>query len=613
MSIKIKITNISGFTATSTFTLKKGLNMVEAPNAAGKTSFVNALQTMILPKRDLRSMRHFLNYFFSSGSAVLIDEKGKERSRVLRAGEPGRLIISGDPFYPNGDKAALLAFAVPGNEFMEKVQDALPLEQAFERLSGSQYYKYARMWLEKQKSKTLDELSRFREDLLHLESMRNELTQLKRKLQDFIKEKQQLPSIKEVQARTKINEKLIKKRDELTKFQVSADGAQFTIQNNTKRIERLKETLQYLQQEIENFEKQHPNISNEIKKMTEEIARLRREKGTLDIQQSLLRVQLEATRKNIIQGKRFELAECFACGQAFSEEEMVKREQVLESELASVSRQIAEIGSNIGGLDRAKENLTAEEIRIKRDIREQLTDANEEVTKLESEVKKAKSILEKANGAIKKLSNEIEQLEKTVDKTAVKIIEQHGELSGKIEMTQNRIDGINEEITRLAEINVQLAVSERKENFLTTAAAYIAKREAAIKDAARIKFNQRINEVYKAMGFTDFETIEIDEIFHLKVRRKSGTRIIEQDITSLSATERLTIAIIAMLAGKEEYLPDFPFFVLDELTTSYDPTRFKTIVDYLQRTVPYTIVTALTPFEEQKEIRMIYGSQALSP
>ena len=613
MSVKIKITNIGGFTEARAFTIKKGLNVLEAPNATGKTSFIHALQTIILSKKNLSNMRHFLNYFFASGSVTLIDEKGKEWSRTLRVGEPRKLIVSGAPFYANGDKAALLAFAVPGNEFMEKVQAALPLERVFEELSGSRYYKHARMWLEKQKSKTLDELRFFREDLLHLENMRDELKRLQQELEDFTKQKRQLPPIKEVQRRAKVNEKLIEKRDELTKLQVSVDGAQYTLKTNNEKIKRLQETIQYLQQEIENFEQQHPNLSNEIKTMTEEIAELRREKEHLIIQQGLLRAQLEATRKNIIQGKRFNVGDCFACGRPFSEKELAKREQTLEKELASVSRHIAETDSGINSLDKAKEDLAAEEIRIKRDIREQLTDANEEAAKLENEVKKAQSTLEKARDIIKKLESKIEQLEKTIEKTAVNIIEQHGELKGKIEMTQNRIDKINEEIERLAEVNEKLILSERKENFLTKATTYIAERETAIKDAARIKFNNRINEVYKVLGFTDFQSIEIDDFFHLKVRRMLGSRVIEQDIKSLSATERLTIAIIAMLAGKEEYLPDFPFFVLDELTTSYDPTRFKTIIDYLQGTVPYTIVTALAPFEKEIEIKMLHGPQALSP
>ena len=613
MSMKIKVANIGGFAEAQTFTIRKGLNVLQAPNAAGKTSFIYALQTTVLSKQKLSNMRHFLNYFFASGSVTLTDEEGKEWSRILRAGEPGKLIVSGAHLYPNGDKAALLAFAVPGNEFMEKVQTALPLEQAFEELSGSRYYRHARMWLEKQKSKTLDELRFFREDLLRLESMRNELKKLQLQLEDFTKQKRQLPPIREVQVRAKINEKLIKKRDELTKLQVSIDSAQYTIKTNNEKIERLQETIQSLQQEIENFEKQHPNLSNEIRALTQDITKLRQEKEHLFIQQGLLRAQLEATRKNIIQGKRFNVTECFACGQPFSEKEIADREQTLENELASVGRHIAEVESNINGLDKAKEDLAAEEIRIKRDIREQLTDANEQVTKLENTVQKAQNTLEEASKITEKLTREIEQLEKTVDKTAVRIIEQHGELKGKIEMAQNRIDKINEEIQRLAEVNEKLVLLEHKEDFLTNFIAHIAEREAAIKDAARIRFNKRVNEVYKSLRFTDFQNIEIDEFFHLKVRRMLGSRIIEQDIRSLSATERLTIAIIAMLAAKEEYLPDFPFFVLDELTTSYDPTRFKTIVDYLQRTTPYTIVTALTPYEEQKEIQMLYGPQALSP
>ena len=609
--MKIKIANIGGFAEAQTFTIRKGLNVLQAPNAAGKTSFINALQTTVLSKQKLSNMRHFLNYFFASGS-VTVTEEGKEWSRILRTGEPGKLIVSGVPFFPNGDKAALLAFAVPGNEFMEKVQSASPLEQAFEELSGSRYYRHARMWLEKQKSEALDELRFFREDLLRLENMRNELKKLQLQLQDFKKQKSQLPLIREVRVRAKINEKLIKKRDELTRFQVSIDGAQYTIKTNSEKIERLQETIQSLQQEIENFEKKHPNLGNEIKALTQEIAKFRQEKAELIIQQGLLRNQLEATRKNIIQRKRFNVTECFACGRPFSEKEIAAREQTLENELASVSRHVAEADSNINSLDKAKEDLTAEEIRIKRDIREHLTDANAEVTKLEDAVQKAQSTLEKASKITEKLTREIEQLEKTVDKTAVKLIEQHGELKGKIEMAQNRIDKINEEIQRLAEVNEKLVLLERKEDFLTNVVAYITEREAAIKDAARIRFNNRINGVYKTLEFTDFQNIEIDEFFHLKVRRTLGSRIIEQDIRSLSATERLTIAIIAMLAAKEEYLPDFPFFVLDELTTSYDLTRFKTIVDYLQRTTPYTIVTALAPYEKRQEIEMLHGPEALS-
>jgi hypothetical protein len=49
-----------------------------------------------------------------------------------------------------------------------------------------------------------------------------------------------------------------------------------------------------------------------------------------------------------------------------------------------------------------------------------------------------------------------------------------------------------------------------------------------------------------------------------------------------------------MLAAKETFLPEFPFFILDELTLSYDPARLRQIVNYVKRRVPYIIVTSLT-------------------
>jgi len=58
------------------------------------------------------------------------------------------------------------------------------------------------------------------------------------------------------------------------------------------------------------------------------------------------------------------------------------------------------------------------------------------------------------------------------------------------------------------------------------------------------------------------------------------------------------MALTLMLAGREAYLPDFPLFIADE-TTFYDATRFRRIVNYISKRVPYTIITNLVAKEEQ--------------
>jgi len=98
-------------------------------------------------------------------------------------------------------------------------------------------------------------------------------------------------------------------------------------------------------------------------------------------------------------------------------------------------------------------------------------------------------------------------------------------------------------------------------------------------------------KVYNTLGFKDFKNIEIDETYRVKVNRKGK----EQELNRLSTSERVTLGVIVMLAGKEEYLPDFPFFVLDEVTTAYDPKRFGDIIKYVSDKTQYTIVTAFSP------------------
>lgn len=73
---------------------------------------------------------------------------------------------------------------------------------------------------------------------------------------------------------------------------------------------------------------------------------------------------------------------------------------------------------------------------------------------------------------------------------------------------------------------------------------------------------------------------------------------------ALAASERITIAIALLLAAKRTYVKDFPFFVLDELITSYDPARFEAVKDYLKRSDDYVLVTELSA--QAREVEVIH-------
>jgi len=121
---------------------------------------------------------------------------------------------------------------------------------------------------------------------------------------------------------------------------------------------------------------------------------------------------------------------------------------------------------------------------------------------------------------------------------------------------------------------------------------------------ARLRFNRNITRAFEQLDLEGFANIFLDQDFALHIVRESS---LQQPVETLSASERLTISLILMLAAKETFLPDFPFFIVDELTLSYDPERFRYIMNYIQQHVAYVIVTTLTSTGERGELEVTFG------
>ncbi|MCS7119996.1 MAG: AAA family ATPase [Nitrososphaerota archaeon] len=142
----------------------------------------------------------------------------------------------------------------------------------------------------------------------------------------------------------------------------------------------------------------------------------------------------------------------------------------------------------------------------------------------------------------------------------------------------------------------RLVVEVRREiigkiDWLNMAIGYFQDKYMRRMTAARLRFNRNVNRAFERLGLRGFKSVFLDQDFALHIMRENGVR---QPVDTLSASEKLTISLLLMLAAKETFLPDFPFFILDELTLSYDPERFRQITGYMRQRVPYVIVTSLT-------------------
>ena len=198
-----------------------------------------------------------------------------------------------------------------------------------------------------------------------------------------------------------------------------------------------------------------------------------------------------------------------------------------------------------------------------------------------------------------KLSELVKQLEASFDKETREKLEKRRQLDEKIaRRDQDRKTKIAS-IEQIGDVRTQIMLLQDEINFYRQAQQLVSEKAEEVRKAVRDMFNDHITEVYRLLEFDkDFERIYLDDGFQLKITRKFGDQRKLDSINSLSRGEKETMALTLMLAGREAYLPDFPLFIADE-TTFYDATRFRRIVNYISKRVPYTIITNLVAKEEQ--------------
>jgi len=68
----------------------------------------------------------------------------------------------------------------------------------------------------------------------------------------------------------------------------------------------------------------------------------------------------------------------------------------------------------------------------------------------------------------------------------------------------------------------------------------------------------------------------------------------------------LTLGLVFQISAKENYIPDFPFFVIDDNMNTFDPDRSDSIIGYLSDKADYVLVSQPVPPSEQKELVIKY-------
>ena len=76
MTLKVILENIGGISQLA-LDFKKGKNLIKAPNATGKSSFVKGIELLNMSRDKIEKRRHYLNLFATAGQ-VRIEEDGQK-------------------------------------------------------------------------------------------------------------------------------------------------------------------------------------------------------------------------------------------------------------------------------------------------------------------------------------------------------------------------------------------------------------------------------------------------------------------------------------------------------------------------------------------------------
>jgi DNA repair exonuclease SbcCD ATPase subunit len=608
MTINIEMENIGGFTSKKIFKIKEGLNIIEAPNRGGKTSFIKGIRALILPEKRLEKHRDFLNILAKSGKVTLDIDKKRFSRNLMDIN--GVLSVSGKAMVGDGEKVDSLCIAIRENELFDLVEKGESLKPKLEEFSGSKYYRIASgpFTLKKKLNQINVELTKQRDEYAELKEYQKKLSQLKKKKGELEKKLINLPEIPEADSEAMLESQriLADKNREKGNLEFEIYKQSKIMEERAESIKRKEEEIAIYTKRIEDFNRQHPNVDQEIASIEKEILSLRNKRSEIQREISKINDRLESIKKAQVGESKFKYGICPVCERPLNYEYLKNIEQALLNDYNMKTREVGIINDKLDEkeieLQKIQDELAAVKLGATGAIKMK-SDSERRLKDVKREYERAKQTKEELENKLKKIESIIKNIEKEFDPKVVELIRKREQTRSDIKIVESDIERTKNYIIERGKTGEIIQYLDKKRKFLNAVVAYLKREEERRLKEAVDTFNEEAEKIYEILRFMDFERIYIDDYtFEVNVVRKKNGGSIRQPIKSLSASERESIALILMLAGREKFVKDFPLFVLDAISEDYDETRLKSFVNYIKDKVPYVIVTTLSPLETSEEI-----------
>jgi chromosome segregation ATPase len=603
--ILLELENTGVFKGEQTFELAKGLNIIYAPNASGKSSLIAGLKAVTIPLES-EELKKVLNDYEDSGFVKLSIDDQEFMIKLTRK-DDGTIIASGKVFSNNGI-VSKVAFIDLENELVSAIYSGNEerTKEILREISGVNYFETIISVLSGLRS---EYEHRWQIRKLDYESRKEEIEREEKEVESRLQEIRK--RINEILSKVEI-EHVKKEMEEIEKQLKDLDGKLSEIRTREIEIKNEKELkrrdLTKINSDLEFYYEKRDNLLKEKDAITEKLVDIKREIENLSLEIKELKSKIDKITSEILEKDKIlkrrrevkEFAICPYCGNQMEKSRIESEILKLENEIINLRKRREELFYEVEARERRiKELRQSGEERLK-SIDEELEELDRKIEELEQEKGKIENKLRKLNEEEKEKENERRKKEEEYELLVrrLKLLEKEypeaSKLVGEYEKLKIEENQLSERRDRLHTRRAQLdeiykdAISEQKR----------AETSSLLEEYFRIRLNEikklsvnNINEVvsrnFKLLRLAELEFPILSEDFELRLTRSGG---VPTTLTELSDAEKAILVIAITFSLKECIAEDFPFYVIDTLIEFIDDARAKEVLNYLMNAAGNTAI-----------------------
>jgi len=617
MKATLELRNIAGFRGAKKVEFDKGIvNEVVAGNARGKTSITRALGTVlsgvlthdeiIADAKKQGISRESLKNIYEKDAMVSLAYNGQEQEWYMKSDGSFGTTEGDQRFVEAGmltQEAKSIRQLIEGNSDFSWVTRLL---------SYAQWYAIAKAFIDSKLTSAEQEIEKIAKRQETLVEQDRRLQAKKDEKSKLDQERDQLAQKLDQQKREHIEKikslgyQIDLRRQRVAQYEASISESEQRVRHFDGGLESNERNLQEVKRQLASIDldtvrkevrQTVPVIDSKIGSLRSEVAALSGKRSTLSDAKSVLaqRGEVEGScpvcevstvtfsfldekitdLNRIIRDKEREI-------QALASE----RTRELQKEATAI-RQIDDLNKMISNIQKEKRELElrkSTETKILDETRKALASIEREQADLNTEKAKLEEETEQWEAEV---HDTLQRIERSIEVAAKEVADQTRKLreSSLVDIREMRLS-----------FDQAQNVWHKAQDRLREWREYFDQRQHDHEMRAIADFNNNVRKVMADLGFSEFDQIAIDkDDKQLKIFRPGFVR---QPVESLSTSEKYSLAIVLQIALKETYVPDIPFFIVDEVMVSYDGTKTNKILDYLNRMAQekglYVIVTRLT-------------------